>query len=224
MLELSCFSSSFLSGLPSKAPVVLPEDIGRNQLVKRDQALFWEGDTVDSYYRVISGAVRLCKQLPDGRRHVANFYAAGDLIAPEASGQAGFTAEAIVDSVICQYSRTAVDRLVRTNPHIASQLLLLAYDRLASAQSQMVVLGRKTADERIATFLAEHAARLPNHKRLMKMPMSRADVADYLGLTVETVSRVLSKLRRDKVIELPDVHSVRILDEGRLDEISSGEA
>jgi len=220
MLELCFVTPSISCDLPRKAPLILPEHVGRSHLLKRDQALFLEGDADDSHYLVIGGALRLSRQLPDGRRHVASFYAAGDLIAPESAGSCSFTAEAIVDSVIRRYSRSAIDYLVQSNPQVALQLLSLSYDRLAWAQNQMVVLGRKTADERIATFLLEHAARLPNHKRLMKMPMSRADIADYLGLTAETVSRVLSKLDRCKVVELLDIHSIRVLDEDRLEEIS----
>jgi len=196
----------------------------RHSLLKRDAALFWEGDSVEGYYRVVSGAVRLCKLMPDGRRQVADFFAAGDLILVEFTDIHHFTAEAIVDSVICHYPRSAVDLLAETDPRFARQLLSLACDRLMSAHSQMVVLGCKTAEERLATFLVTQAKRHPSPNRLMSVPMSRADIADYLGLTVETVSRVLSKLKRRGIIDLPDIHSVRVIDCDRLDLLSEGEA
>ncbi|GGF43596.1 hypothetical protein GCM10011611_57530 [Aliidongia dinghuensis] len=196
---------------------------GRNQLVKRDQTLFWVGDPVDGYYRVISGAVRLCKMMPDGRRQISDFFGPGDLILIELSAEHAFTAEAVTDSVICHYPRPTIDALL-ADPKFSRQLLTIACDRLVSAHHRMAVLGRKTAEERLATFLVTSAKRLPASRQVMSLPMSRADIADYLGLTVETVSRVLSKFRRDGLIDLPDSHSVRIMDRDQLERLSDGDA
>src|ERR1700761_6137413 len=136
-------------GLAPVAAFMSLEAHARQSLLKRDAVLFWEGDAVEGYYRVVSGAVRLCKLMPDGRRQVADFFAAGDLILVEFADVHHFTAEAIVDSVICYYPRSAIDLLAQTDHRFAQQLLSLACERLMSAHSQMLVLGRKTAEERI---------------------------------------------------------------------------
>ena len=196
----------------------------RNLLVKRNQALFWEGDLVDGYYRVINGAIRLCKLMPDGRRQISDFFGHGDLVLIEFSDTHAFTAEAIVDTVICHYPRAAVDALIQSNPSFSRQLLTMACDRLVSAHQRMTELGRKTAEERLATFLVGGAKRLPPTRHVMNLPMSRADIADYLGLTIETVSRVFSKFKRDGIIDLPDIHSVQVIDTDQLDLLSEGEA
>lgn len=224
MFDLVCSSSASRTNLAPNDMLASLEHYARTSLVKHDAALFWEGDTVAGYYRVVHGAVRMCKLMPDGRRQVADFFGDGDLILVEFSETHRFTAEAIVDSVICFYPRSAIDLLVQSDARFARQLLGLACDRLMSAHSQMVVLGRKTAEERLATFLSGHARRHPKPNRLMSLPMSRIDIADYLGLTVETVSRVLSKLKRQGVIELPDIHSVRVVDCDQLELMSEGEA
>jgi CRP-like cAMP-binding protein len=224
MLEIASNSNHSSSHQPgSVAALSIIEAQARPSLLKRDAALFWEGDTVEGYYRVVSGAVRLCKLMPDGRRQVADFFAAGDLILVEFADVHHFTAEAIVDSVICYYPRSAIDLLAQTDHRFARQLLSLACERLMSAHSQMLVLGRKTAEERLATFLVTQAKRHSTPNRLMSVPMSRADIADYLGLTVETVSRVLSKFKREGIIDLPDIHSVRVKDCDRLALVSEGE-
>jgi len=197
---------------------------GRHCRVPRDQALFWEGDPIDGCYRVIDGAVRLCKMMPDGRRQISDFFGPGDLILIELGSEHAFTAEAIVDSVVCHYPRSSLDGLLQTDPRFSRQLLAVACDRLVSAHHRMAVLGRKTAEERLATFLAENARRLPQSRRVMNLPMSRADIADYLGLTVETVSRVLSKFKRERLIDLPDTHSVAIRNVEALERLSDGDA
>jgi len=195
-----------------------------NLRVKRDQALFWEGDEVDGCYRIIDGAVRLCRMMPDGRRQISDFFGPGDLMLIELSDTHAFTAEAIVDTVVCHYPRSIVDTLLKSDPRFALELLAIACDRLVSAHHRMAVLGRKTAEERLATFLAGGAKRLTPKRPVMNLPMPRVDIADYLGLTVETVSRILSRFKRDGIIDLPDIHTVRVLDADLLDRLSEGEA
>ena len=195
-----------------------------NLRVRRDQALFWEGDEVDGYYRIIDGAVRLCRMMPDGRRQISDFFGPGDLLLIELSDSHAFTAEAIVDSIVCHYPRSIVDALLRSDPRFALELLAFACDRLVSAHHRMAVLGRKTAEERLATFLAGGAKRLTSKRPVMNLPMPRVDIADYLGLTVETVSRILSRFKRDGIIDLPDTHSVVVCKLDVLERLSEGEA
>jgi CRP-like cAMP-binding protein len=200
----------------------MPEQFGRNVAVKRDQTIFWEGDAATSCYRVISGAVRICKLMSDGRRQVADFFTAGDIVVLDLTEKYSFTAEAIVDGVVRQYPRAAIRHLVQSDPSFSQQLLALTCRRLMSAHHQMMMLGRKTAEERMATFLSGLFVRQPRRNRQIELPMSRTDIADYLGLTVETVSRVLTKLKRQGAISLPNTHSVTITDPDALELLCEG--
>jgi CRP/FNR family transcriptional regulator len=192
--------------------IELPGDLGRNVVKKRDQTIFWEGDPATSYYRVVSGAVRICKVMPDGRRQVTDFFTAGDMIVIDFADKYGFTAEAVTDCAVRQYPRAAILGLLNSDPRLSRQMLALACNRLMSAQHRMMTLGRKRAEERLATFLFGLAGHQPRRNALVELPMSRADIADYLGLTVETVSRELTKLRQQGMIALPNAHSVTIID------------
>jgi|HubBroStandDraft_1064217.scaffolds.fasta_scaffold00567_8 CRP-like cAMP-binding protein len=205
------------------AALRLPENIGRNVAVERDEVIFWEGDQATSYYRVVSGAVRICKLMADGRRQVADFFTAGDLVVLDLAQLYSFTAEAVVDSVVREYSRSSIMNLLTSDQQFSRQLLAITCRRLMSAHHQMVTLGRKTAEERIATFLSGLADRKPKRTLPIELP-SRSDIADYLGLTVETVSRVLAKLKRQGVIELPNTHSVTVVDPDALDLLVEGAA
>jgi CRP/FNR family transcriptional regulator len=202
----------------------LPDHLGRNVAMKRDQTVFWEGDPANSYYRVVSGAVRICKLMPDGRRQVTDFFTSGDMIVLDFAEKYGVTAEAVTDCVVRQYPRTAILGLLNSDPRLSRQMLTLACRRLISAQHQMMTLGRKRAEERLATFLLGLAERQPRRGARIELPMSRADIADYLGLTVETVSRELTKLRQQDVITLPNTHSVTIIDVEALEQLGEGVA
>jgi CRP-like cAMP-binding protein len=204
------------------APV---EPLGVNMRLEADKPLFWEGDKADYTYKIISGAIRVCKLMPDGRRQVSDFFLPGDLIGFDFAGVHNVTAEAIVESIVRRYPKQSIERVVRDNPVMARDMLTLAYDRLATAQVHMVTLGRKNAAERIASFLVTHAHRSTAARRpgqSVALPMSRGDIADHLGLTVETVSRVLSRLRHDRVIDLPDFHTVVVRSWEALDGIAEG--
>ena len=202
----------------------LPEQLGRDVAVKRDQVIFWEGDPATSFYRVVSGAVRICKLMADGRRQVADFFTAGDFVVLDLADTYSFTAEAVVDGVVRLYPRRAIWDLVQSDPHFSRHLLALTCHRLMSAQHQMMTLGRKTAEERMATFLSGLAQRQQPCQSRIELPMSRTDIADYLGLTVETVSRVLTKLKRQGAINLPNTHSVTITDPEALQLLCEGAA
>lgn len=212
-------TSDFAAAQPG-SELHLPEQLGRNMMVKRDQTIFWGGDAAVSFYRVVSGAVRICKLMADGRRQVADFFAAGDLIVLDLAEKYSFTAEAVADSVVRQYPRAAIFNLLKNDQRFSQQLLALTCSRLMSAHHQMMTLGRKTAEERMATFLAGLARR----SRQIELPMSRTDIADYLGLTVETVSRVLTKLKQQGVISVPNTHSISITDPEALELLCDGAA
>lgn len=222
MLSMSTGYASGPNAVKSAEMPPVVESFGTNQLLLRDRLLFAQGDEVRYAYRILSGVVRTYRMMPDGRRHVTDFLLAGDLLGFEIGEEHNVSAEAVSDCVIRRYPRRQLELAANDQPVVARRLLTLACDRLAAAQSQMVSLGRKTAEERFASFLLGLVDRALGVDRAIALPMTRADIADHLGLTIETVSRLFSRLRREGVIELPDAHSFRPIDREALEERSAG--
>lgn len=190
----------------------------------RDEVLFHEGDEARSCYKIVDGAVRVVKILADGRRYIVDFFLPGDVVGFDGAGVYEFTAEAIVDSVLVRYNRPQIDRQFETDPQDSRRLLDATLQRLAAAQSQLLLLGRMNAMERVATFLLNLERRLGGRKagaRSIALAMTRADIADHLGLTLETVSRMLNQLKREGVIALPDPHQIGILKPEKLEYVAS---
>ncbi len=175
----------------------------------RNETIFNEGDSAENSYRVVSGAVRLCKMLPDGRRQIAEFFLPGDYFALGGFDEHLFTAEAVTETVVASISRRRVERLCEQTPEIRKELLSRVYDDLSATQNHLVMLGRQSAKERIASFLLLLAARVKaSDGEIIELPMGRQDIADYLGLTIETVCRALSDLKRSRLITTPNTHQV----------------
>jgi CRP/FNR family transcriptional regulator, nitrogen fixation regulation protein len=187
------------------------ERIGTRHSFCRDQEIYADGDTADCSFKVVSGVVRLCKFLADGRRHIAAFYFAGDSFGFGTSAERVFSAEVVGDAVVMRYPRRATERLIEEIPALARDFRDMTLRGLATAQSHMLLLGRMTASERVATFLLEIAERR-DAARAIDLPMSRSDIADYLGLTIETVCRVLSAFKRAGAIAIPQPHRIEFRD------------
>jgi CRP-like cAMP-binding protein len=181
----------------------LLEQFGATISVQREQEIHGQGVRATSCYRILSGCVRMVKLMEDGRRQVGEFLMAGDLLGFDALETHDFAAEAVSDVVLRRYPRRMVDALAEGSVLLARRLRDLTSISLRTAHTRMLLLGRKTASERIATFLLEMAERLPQARACMvDLPMSRTDIADHLGLTIETVCRILAHLRRDGTIAI----------------------
>jgi CRP/FNR family nitrogen fixation transcriptional regulator len=185
------------------------EQIGARTSFSRDQEIYAEGDVSDCWYKVVSGAVRICKWMADGRRHIAEFCFAGDCFGLPASGTRAATAEAIGDVVVMRYPQRAADRLIDESPRLAREMYDRTLRELTQTQTHTFVLSRMTASERLASFLLELSERR-DMPRALDLPMSRYDIADYLGLTMETVCRTFTVFRRDGVIALPTPQRVEL--------------
>lgn len=192
------------------------------------ETIFFEGDVASHVYNLTSGVLRLSKLLPDGRRQIAGFLFPGDFLGITMEDEHAFTAEAITPSQLCQFSRTRFDGFVDSHPHLERRLYAIAAHELAAARQQVVLLGRKTAAERVASFLLMLDARRISSgsgERLdgfITLPMSRNDIADYLGLRIETVSRELSALKASRLIRLTTTQTIRFVDRERLEELAEG--
>jgi len=174
---------------------------GQRRVFARGEEIFAEGDAADCFFKVVSGTVRTCKLLNDGRRQIDAFHLAGDIFGLESGGEHHFTAEAVEEVEVLAFRRGQFTSLVHDDPEFGDQLMEAMLSSLDRAHDHMVLLGRKTAQEKIATFLLDMAARLARTDRF-ELPMQRADIADHLGLTIETVSRTLTQMVRDGLIKL----------------------
>lgn len=174
---------------------------GTRRTFAKGEEVFAEGEAADFFYKVMSGTVRVCKLLSDGRRQIEAFPLPGDIFGLESGAEHHFTAEAVEDTVVLAFRRSRFASLVHDNPAFGDQIMSAMIQSLERAQEHMVLLGRKTAQEKIATFLLDMSRRLAKGDRV-ELPMQRTDIADHLGLTIETVSRTLTQMVRDGLIKL----------------------
>jgi CRP-like cAMP-binding protein len=191
-------------------PLALLAGSGTTISLPRECELHAQGDRAAFCYRVVSGCLRTVKLMEDGRRQVGLFLLAGDCLGFDALDTHDFAAQAVSDSVVQRYRRGEVEALMERHPALMRWLREMAGHVLRDANDRMLLLGRKTASERIATFLLEMAARQASVRKI-KLPMGRGDIADHLGLTVETVCRMVTHLRRDGTIAT-EAGSVEVCD------------
>lgn len=185
-----------------------------------------EADPAVHVFNVTSGAVKLYKLLIDGRRQITGFLFPGDFLGVALNDIYAYSAEAVSAVTLCRYDRAKLEKMLDQFPALERRLLGITANELIVAQDQMLLLGRKTAQERVVTFLLNLSRRAQNRGQagdLVPLPMTRADIADYLGLTVETVSRTFSRLRKINAISLEGADKVRFGDRDLLATLSDGE-
>ncbi|MCW2239055.1 helix-turn-helix domain-containing protein [Azospirillum canadense] len=189
------------------------------KVMDREQPIFAEGDAADALFRVVDGVIRLYKLLPAGRRQIIGFLQAGDMMGLAFAERYLYSAEAVTATTVQRISRAQLDDLLDAQPSLARKLLSVTTSELVAAQDQMLLLGRKTALEKLASFLLALSERAGG-KRLVGVPMSRSDIADYLGLTTETVSRGFTKLKTSRLIRILDGGKVELLDHNALADLA----
>lgn len=181
----------------------LLEQFGMTVHAARDDEIHPEGEASQYCYRVVTGCVRSARLTEDGRRQVGEFYLAGDMFGLDERECQDFAFEAATDAVLRRYPRRMVEALAESHTALSRRLRDVAFTRLRAAQGRMMLLGRGSAPERIACFLLEMETRLGHRgPDMMELPMGRADMADHLGLTVETICRVLTGMKREGKIRL----------------------
>ena len=188
---------------PSSLPTILGEfgmesasnsRLSLNEFTyKKGSEIYGEKEPADYVYQVKTGAARSYKLLSDGRRQIGAFHLVGDIFGLENSIEHRFTAEAIVDTTVRLIKRRSLELVAESDAMVARNLLSMTTNNLQHAEDHMLLLGRKTSLERVAAFLIEMDRRL-TAAGVLALPMCRRDIADYLGLTLETVSRALSRL------------------------------
>jgi CRP/FNR family nitrogen fixation transcriptional regulator len=195
------------------------EMMGAVMAFARNGEIYGEGEATDYVYKLVSGAVRTSKVLADGRRQIGAFYLPGDVFGLEFGEEHAFSAEAITESKVVVVKRGALLALAARDIDVARELWTLTGRELARAQDHLLLLV-KTAHERVAGFLLEMAARRPGGDAV-ELPMTRQDIADYLGLTIETVSRTLTSLENEDTIELPNSRRIVLRNRPALREMNA---
>jgi len=178
------------------------------------------GEPLSHFSSLVKGCAAMSRTLEDGRRQTVGLLLPSDFIGRPGRATSPFDVTALSEVTLCRFERTAFERIVRDTPHVASRLLTMTLDELDAARDWAVVLGRMTAREKLAAFLLNLAQRQrsvrgmarPSGKILVALPMSREQMGDHLGLTIETISRQITALRKDGLIEVPSRQDIRILD------------
>jgi CRP/FNR family nitrogen fixation transcriptional regulator len=194
--------------------------VGAVQSFAKDEEIFAEGDRAACVYKVLSGVVRTSKLLSDGRRQIDAFHLAGDIFGIEAGDEHRFCAESVGDCVVIAYRRNHLASLTGNDVQLAQDMTMGMMRSLVRAQNHMLLLGRKSALEKIASFLLDMAERMSDGDAL-DLPMSRMDIADHLGLTIETVSRSFTQLERQGIIELPSARHIVLCNRSSLERLNA---
>jgi CRP/FNR family transcriptional regulator, anaerobic regulatory protein len=197
------------------------------QQLMAGETLIDEGDKATHVFTITAGSIKIYKLLPDGRRQVTGFLFQGDFLGLAFNDTYTYSAEALTDATVCRFPRRQFDGFVDGRPAMERRLLTMASNELAAAQEQMMMLGRKTAQERVASFLLGlicRQERLGRDGKAIRLTMTRSDIADFLGLTTETVSRTFTGLRGEGLIELDGTTLVRVRDRDALRQIAEAVA
>ena len=185
-----------------------------------------EGEPATSIFNVTQGVVKLVRSSSDGRTQIVGFRVPGEFFATPAFERYTVTAVAVTDVQLCRFSRSRLAGLLREYPDLLARLFEMSSAQLLASEDQVFLLGRRTAREKVVTFLLDFSSRTllgrPEPQRLVHLPMARVDIADFLGLTIETVSRVLSSLVREGLITVGISRSVRFVDLPALMSIAGG--
>ncbi|WP_333569306.1 Crp/Fnr family transcriptional regulator [Sphingorhabdus sp.] len=203
--------------------------LGRKQRVTKGQTVVWEGDDSVVVANVIEGVLKVSMSIPDGREQIVGLVFASDFIGRPFGQQNPYSVTALTDAELCIFPRSTFDSFARQHPELEHKLLRRTLTELDRAHEWMLLLGKKTATERIATLLLEMSTRLgetgcsadKSALDRFELPLDRQQMGDVLGLTIETVSRQLSLLKAGGVINLPDRRTVAIQDRPRLQDISA---
>lgn len=200
-------------------PIMTTLGLGAQRLI------FSEGEPAIYVFTLTVGMIKIYKRLPDGRRQITGFLFPGDFLGLVDNRSYAYSAETLTGSKLCRFQREKLEMLLSSLPKLERRLLGMASHEIAAAQDRMMLLGRKTARERVASFLvmlSNAGAGTGDQSGAIAVPMSRSDIADYLGLTMETVSRCFGDFRKRQLIEMVDGKRVCLLDAAALQRVAAG--
>src|ERR1700726_1907873 len=186
---------------------------------RRGQEIYGEGDSAEFWYHLLSGAARKYALLADGRRRIVDFLLPGDFFGFRARHLRSFAVEAIIQgTLVASYPRRGIESAADADPALGRRIREIAFDSISRSQARLLITGRVTALEKVASFLLEMGHRsFDRAEKTVVLPMSRYDVADYLALSVETVSRALGELKRCGAMRFVGPHRIRLVDHASLE-------
>ncbi|MBS0270111.1 MAG: Crp/Fnr family transcriptional regulator [Proteobacteria bacterium] len=217
-------------GALSRTEIERLNEIAHHRTVPQGQAIVADQDTVASFANIISGVVKLTKAMSDGRQQIVGLQFASDFIGRPYRERSAYEVTAVNEVHLCTYDRGQFERLVREFPGFERRLFENTLDELDAAREWMLLLGRKSAEEKVASFILMVSKRIDavgcqsgqvQEPAKFELPISRAEIADFLGLTIETVSRQFSRLKAKKIIGLDGARTVVVLDPAHLERMSS---
>jgi CRP-like cAMP-binding protein len=214
---------SHLASAPLEAMEAM-EALAATTLYHRGEEIYGPDEPAEHWYRVVSGMARKCAVTADGRRQIVDFLLQGDLFGLIVRHEHQFAVEAVVEATaIVRYPRRRIEMLADADPRVGRRIREVAFEAISRSQARLLILGRMTAREKVGAFLIEMAERSRERSADgVVLAMSRYDIADYLALAAETVSRTLSELGQSGAIRLEDTHRVRILARNALEECGGG--
>lgn len=201
------------------------EEIKYYRSYQAGQPLVWAGDQMDFVASVVTGIATLSQTMEDGRTQMVGLLLPSDFLGRPGRAIAPYDVTANSDLTLCCFRRKPFEAMMEKTPRIGNRLLEMTLDELDAARQWMLILGRKTAREKIASFLLMLAKRAKQRglaDNPVSVPMSRTDIGDYLGLTTETVSRTFTQLKQEGIIQLLPNHQVDLADKEALEEIAGG--
>jgi len=206
--------------------VLLLGKMGRRHRVKAGQTLLWEGDDVPLVANVLKGVMKLVVAAADGREQIVGIVFPSDFIGRPFGKESPYRVTAMTDAEVCIFDRNAFDSFAASHPHLQQKLLRRTLDELDRARHWMVLLGRKSAAEKIASFLLEMSERLTGYGAVTRpegsfeLPFGRQQIADILGLTIETTSRQFTKMRVEGLLGIPSRREVVIHDRRAMEQMA----
>jgi CRP-like cAMP-binding protein len=195
-------------------------EAGKDLRLTRGETLFFDEDVAEYFFEILSGTIRCCRLVQDGRRQIHRFAGAGELLGLSGDDRYGYSAEAVTDIVVRRHHLARLDSEMTHDGVLRRRVLQALRDELAATRTQMMLLGRMSATEKLASFLRAYAGRSAVPGGCIELPMTRSDIADYLGLTIETVSRKMNELHARGVIRLESPTRIRIADYDRIEAIA----
>jgi CRP/FNR family nitrogen fixation transcriptional regulator len=219
-MQFATVSAYGVPGTPANSrPTSVMESIGTLRKYDADETVYCQDEPADYWYRIVGGAARKCTQISDGRRQIMDFLLPGDLFGFDAGARHECSVECVAaNTTLLRYQRPQMESLMESDAQLARRVREIAFVSIDRLQSRMILLGRSRALERVCGFLLEmaHRAQLETEESV-GLPMSRYDIADYLAIAVETVSRSLTTLRSERVVAFSDTRHFRIVNRRALE-------
>jgi CRP/FNR family transcriptional regulator, nitrogen fixation regulation protein len=219
-MQVASISTTYrMPRMPPDSPYDPMESCGTLRSYAAGETICGQDEAADYWYRLVSGAARKCTQISDGRRQIVDFLLPGDLFGFHVGAKHDCAVESVApDTILVRYQRQQMESLLESDPQLARRVREIAFASIDRMQSRMILLGRSRALERVCGFLLEMAHRAQVERDgTVTLPMSRYDIADYLALAVETVSRSLTTLRASQVITFLDTRQLRIVNHRALE-------